>query len=89
MRMFMRRFHISDRYYPVFIEPKDLVGGYWMQTAVNGAKLNLQEAVEFQQQTLFDVVMQATNREILLVLEVADSHGILYSRLNEFASTFN
>lgn len=85
----MRRFHISDRYYPVFIEPKDLVGGYWMQTAVNGAKLNLQEAVEFQQQTLFDVVMQATNREILLVLEVADSHGILYSRLNEFASTFN
>ena len=89
MRMFIRRFHISDRYYPVFIEPEDLVVGYWMQTAVNGAKLNLQEAVEFQQQTLFDVVMEPANSEILLVLEVADSLGVLYSRLNEFALSFN
>lgn len=60
-----------------------------MQTAVNGAELDLQEAVEFQQQTLFDVVMEAANGEILLVLEVGDSLGVLYSRLNEFPSSFN
>lgn len=82
----MRCLHISDRYYPVFVEPEDLVVGQRMQAAVNGAELNLQEAVELQQQPLFDVVMKAPHGKILLILEVGDSLGVLYSRLNEFAS---
>lgn len=73
----MGRLNVCDRYYPIFIEPEDLIVGDRMQTAVNGAKLNLQEAVELQQQTLFDVVMEAANSEILVVLEVADPLGVL------------
>lgn len=65
--MLVGRLHISYRYYPVLIETQDLVVGYGMQTAINGAQLNLQEAVELQQQALLDVVMEAADGEIFSV----------------------
>lgn len=55
-----------------------------MQTAINGAKLNLQEAVELQQETLFDVVMEAADGEIFSVLQIGNSLRVLQGQLNEF-----
>lgn len=39
-----------------------------MQATINGAQLNLQEAVELQQEALLDVVMEAADGEIFSVL---------------------
>jgi len=60
--------HISYRYYPVLVDSKNLFIGYGMQATINGPQLNLQEAVEFQQETFLDVVMEAANGEIFSVL---------------------
>lgn len=80
----MRRLYVGYRYYPIFVDPEDLVVGYLMQTTVNGAKLNLQEAVELQEKTLFDVVMEAANGEIFSVLQIGNSLRVLQGQLNEF-----
>lgn len=84
MRVFMRRLHVGYRYYPIFVDPEDLIVGHLMQAAVNGAKLNLQEAVELQQETLFDVVMEAADGEIFSVLQIGNSLRVLEGQLNEF-----
>lgn len=73
----MRRFYVGYWYYPIFIEPEDFIVWYLMQTAVNGAQLDLQEAVEFQQKTLFDVVMEAADGEIFSVLQIGNSLRVL------------
>lgn len=80
----MRRFNIRYRYYPIFVESEDLVVEYLVQTTINGTQLNLQETVELQQETLFDVVMEAANGEIFSVLQIGNSLRVLRRQLNEF-----
>ena len=57
MRMLVRRLDIGDGYDAVLVEPEDLVVGHGFEAAVDGAQLDLQEAVELQQQAFFDVVV--------------------------------
>lgn len=57
-----------------------------MQATVNGAQLNLQETVELQQKTLFDVIMEAANGEIFSVLQIGNSFWVLKEQLNQFKS---
>jgi len=55
-----------------------------MQTAINGTELNLQETVELQQKTLFDVIMEAANGEIFSILQIGNSLWILKRQLSTF-----
>lgn len=67
VRMFVR-LYVRNRHYPVLVNSEDLVVGNAMQAAINRAQLNLQEAVEFQQETFFDVVMKAADGKVFFVL---------------------
>jgi len=70
-------FHVSYRYNPVLVDSKDLLVRHGMQATINGAQLNLQEAVELQQETLLDVVMETADGEIFSVFQIGNSLWIL------------
>lgn len=77
VRVFMGCLHVSYRYYPILVDSEDLLVRHGMQATINGAQLNLQEAVELQQETLLDVVMEAADGEIFSVLQIGNSLWIL------------
>lgn len=82
--MFVGRLDVGDRYDAVLVEPEHLVVGDWVKASIDRAQLDLQKAVELQQQALLDVVVQAPYREVFPVLQLGYTLWILESNLLSF-----
>lgn len=69
--------HIAPTHRPVLVDVQHLGIAQLATPAVDSAQLDLQEAVQLQQQSLFHVVVQASNGKAIVVRRVSYVRGVL------------
>lgn len=78
MRVLIGGLDVGDGYDAVLVQPQHLVVRDPVQSPVDRAQLDLQEAVEFQQQALLYVVVETPDGEVLPVLQVGYACRVLF-----------
>lgn len=62
--------HIGNGYDPVLVQLEHLLSGNLRQASVHGPKLYLEERVQFEQQTLLNVIVEPSDCKVWLVFQL-------------------
>lgn len=62
-------FNISYRNDPIPVKFEHLISGNWGETSVYRTKLNLQEWIQFQQQTFLNIIVEAPHSKVGFVFK--------------------